>query len=59
MKIEFISHYGVISELTATDLPDFAVLIGPNGAGKSHVFRCLGHWRLGYIRYDQRGSSAL
>lgn len=41
MKIEFINHYGVVSDLTATELPDFAVLIGPNGAGKSHLFQAL------------------
>ena len=41
MKIEFVNHYGVISDLTSTELPDFAVLIGPNGAGKSHLFQAL------------------
>ena len=41
MKIEFINQHGVISDLVATELPNFAVLIGPNGAGKSHIFRAL------------------
>ena len=43
MKIEFVNKYGVISDLTATELPDFAVLIGPNGAGKSQLFQALLH----------------
>ena len=41
MKIKFRNQHGVISDLIATELPNFAVLIGPNGAGKSHIFRAL------------------
>ena len=41
MKIEFVSQYRIISNLTAEKLPDFAVLIGQNGVGKSQIFRAL------------------